>query len=108
MECKGKAPCLPHPYRTSSAWHVIDAQEVHVDWQYSGPRRTDLGRGRVWDKDGKLSEDQVATVDFFLKIRVQLLYNVVLVSALQQRESATRIHMTPPSWASPYPLIPHL
>lgn len=69
MECKGKVPRLPHPYHTSSAWHVINAQEVHVHWQYSGPRRrTAPGRGQVWDNNGKSSEDQVAIVGFLKKL----------------------------------------
>ena len=43
---------------------------------------------------------------FFL-IRVQLLYNVVLVSAVQGSESAMCIHISLPSWVSlpPWPLL---
>ena len=40
---------------------------------------------------------------FFFKlifIRVELLYNVVLVSAVQQSESAIRIHISPLFWIS--------
>ena len=33
-------------------------------------------------------------------IGVELLYNFVLVSAVQQRESAMSVHISPPSWAS--------
>ena len=40
--------------------------------------------------------------EFFLSrflVGVWLLYNAVLVSAVQQRASAIRIHVSPPSWA---------
>ena len=37
---------------------------------------------------------------FFFLIGVELFYNVVLVSAVQQSESALCIHVTPPSWPS--------
>ena len=37
---------------------------------------------------------------FIYFIGVQLLYNVVLVSAIQQSESATRIHISPLPWIS--------
>ena len=40
----------------------------------------------------------------FLKIIIELLYNIVLVSAVQQCESAISIHTPPPSWGS----LPHL
>ena len=43
-------------------------------------------------------------LNFFFLIGVQLLYNVVLVSAVQQSESAICIHISPPSWTS---LPPH-
>ena len=39
-------------------------------------------------------------------IGVPLLHNVVLVSVVQQHESATWIHRSPPSWASPPPPPP--
>ena len=41
--------------------------------------------------------------DFFL-IEVYLLYDVVLVSVVQQSESALRIHISPPTWTSLSPL----
>ena len=44
------------------------------------------------------SNDQLLAV--FLKIGVQLLYNVVLVSIAQQSESVIRIHIPPPFWIS--------
>ena len=34
---------------------------------------------------------------FFFFFEIQLLYNVVLVSAVQQSESAVCVHMSPPS-----------
>ena len=37
---------------------------------------------------------------FLIFIAVQLLYNVVLVSAVQQSESAVRIHIAPVFWIS--------
>ena len=46
---------------------------------------------------------------FFFLIGGKLLYNVVLVSAIQQDESAIIIHISPPSWASlPLPTASHL
>ena len=39
------------------------------------------------------------SITFFLKIEVQLLYNLMLVSTVQQSESATCIHIHPSSWA---------
>ena len=51
------------------------------------------------------------TLSFFKKFFIgrSLLYNIVLVSAIQQQESATGIHMSPPSWTShlPHPLGCH-
>ena len=41
-------------------------------------------------------------------VEVELLYNVVLVSAVQQRESPVCIHTSPPSWASYSPQPTHL
>ena len=46
------------------------------------------------------------TLTAWFSIGVELLYNVVLVSAVQWSESAVRIHMSPPSWAS-LPPPPH-
>ena len=44
---------------------------------------------------------------YFFLIRVQLLYNIVLVSAVQGSESAMCIHISLPSWVSlpPWPLL---
>ena len=42
----------------------------------------------------------------FFKNRGILLYNVVLVSALQWSEPALRIHTSPPSWTSPHRCLP--
>ena len=43
----------------------------------------------------------------YFTVEVKLLYIVVLVSPVQQSESAICIHILPPSWASlPPPLIP--
>ena len=36
----------------------------------------------------------------FLKVEIELLYNVVLVCAVDHHESGTSVHMPPPSWAS--------
>ena len=44
--------------------------------------------------------------NFFFFIGVLLLYNGVLVSAVQQSESAIRIHISPPSWISLPPRSP--
>ena len=38
--------------------------------------------------------------EFFFLIGVQLLYNVVLVSAVRQSKSAIRIHISLPPWIS--------
>ena len=43
---------------------------------------------------------------WFLKMGDKLLYNVVLVSAIQQHGSAINIHISPPSWASLPPPTP--
>ena len=43
---------------------------------------------------------------FLLQIGIYLLYNIVLVSAVQWSESATCIHISPPSWASLAPSYP--
>ena len=40
----------------------------------------------------------------FILIGGKLFHNVVLVPAIQKHESATRIHISPPSWASLPPL----
>lgn len=37
---------------------------------------------------------------FVFKIRVKLLYNTVLISAIPWSESATRVHLSPLSWIS--------
>ena len=39
---------------------------------------------------------------FFFFIGRELLYNAVLVSAIHHHESATGIHMSPPSWNTPH------
>ena len=44
--------------------------------------------------------------NFFFFIGVLLLYNGVFVSAVQQSESAIRIHISPPSWISLPPRSP--
>ena len=52
---------------------------------------------------------QILFIYLFFLIGVQLLYNVVLVSAVQQSESAVCIHISPLSWTylpSPHPRIP--
>ena len=36
----------------------------------------------------------------FFKLEDKLLYNIVLVSAIHQHESAICVHMSPPSWTS--------
>ena len=43
---------------------------------------------------------------FLLQIGIYLLYNIVLVSAVQWSESATCLHISPPSWASLAPSYP--
>ena len=44
----------------------------------------------------------------FFKVGIQLVYNIVLVSAVQQHESALSVHISPPSWASLLPPLPIL
>ena len=44
----------------------------------------------------------------FLKMEVELLDSVVLVSTVQQCESAVCIHTAPPSWTSLPPSLSHL
>ena len=39
----------------------------------------------------------------YVLIKVLLLYNVVLISALQGSESAVCLHISPPSWTSSTP-----
>ena len=46
---------------------------------------------------GVCVEKLLKVISFFFLIEVQLLYNVVLVSAVQQSESAVCVHMSPPS-----------
>ena len=50
----------------------------------------------------------LSSLPHFFCIGIQLLYNVVLVSAVQQCESATCTHTSPPSWASLPPSVPPL
>ena len=43
---------------------------------------------------------------YLILIGGSLLYNIVLVSAIHQRESATGVHISPPSWTSLPPPSP--
>ena len=42
-------------------------------------------------------EKLLKVISFFFFFEIQLLYNVVLVSAVQQSQSAVCVHMSPPS-----------
>ena len=54
---------------------------------------------------GNLTLSELKELKIFLNffIGVELLYNVVLVSTVQQSESAIRRHISPPFWIS-FPL----
>ena len=59
-------------------------------------------------KMGRRSKYTFLLKKFFLLVGVQLLYNVVLVSAMLQHESLVGIHMSPPSRTSfLHPSYPH-
>ena len=65
------------------------------------PCQDSLVNGEGWnirkhESPGGINNKTKDSVFFFL-IGVYLLYNVVLVSAVQQRESAVCIHISPPS-----------
>ena len=46
---------------------------------------------------GVCMEKLLKVISFFFFFEIQLLYNVVLVSAVQQSQSAVCVHMSPPS-----------
>ena len=55
----------------------------------------------LWGLGNPFPADSIREAIFFFK--VELLYNVVLVSALQPSESAIRVHTSLPFWIS-FPL----